>query len=144
MKDLDIGEVAQQSGLTPATLRYYEKKNLIVPSGRNGLRRIYDPSVLQTLSLIMLGQRAGFSLDEIATFATPNGETHISADDLLGKAAEIDQRISELAVLRDGLRHVAKCQAPSHAECPRFRRVMKVALARLGHAASRSVAKPEM
>ncbi len=38
MKDLDIGLVVQRTGLTAATLRYYEKVGLIRPSGRKGLR----------------------------------------------------------------------------------------------------------
>jgi MerR family redox-sensitive transcriptional activator SoxR len=139
MKDLDIGEVSKRTGLTPATLRYYEKKGLIVPAGRHGLRRFYDPSVLHTLSLIMLGQRAGFSLDEIKSFSSPDGETNISSSALLTKSDEIDARIAELTALRDGLRHVARCQAPSHSECPRFNRIMKVALARIGNSATRSL-----
>ena len=139
MKDLDIGEVSDRTGLSPATLRYYEKKDLIVPSGRNGLRRLFDPSVLQTLSLIMLGQKAGFSLDEIRGFASPDGETRIPSAALLDKADEIDHRITELTALRDGLRHVARCQAPSHSQCPRFNRVMNIALARLGNSAARKV-----
>lgn len=132
MKDLDIGLVVQRTGLTAATLRYYEKVGLIRPSGRKGLRRIYDPSVLQTLSLIMLGQKAGFSLDELRQMTSPEGATRISPDVLLRKADEIDRRLAELTALRDGLRHVARCQAPSHAECPRFNRIMRVALKRGG------------
>ncbi len=141
MKDLDIGEVSERTGLSPATLRYYEKKDLIVPSGRHGLRRLYDPSVLQTLSLIMLGQKAGFSLDEIRGFASPDGETRIPAVNLLDKADEISHRIAELTALRDGLRHVAQCKAPSHSQCPTFNRIMKIALARLGNSAVRGVTK---
>lgn len=128
MKDLDIGEVAARTGLTPATLRYYEKRGLIAPSGRNGLRRIYDPSVLQSLSLIMIWQKAGFALDEIRGFAGPKGVAQIPPDILLEKAAELERRITELSALRDGLRHVAKCEAPTHSECPRFMQIMKVAL----------------
>nr|WP_286079661.1 MerR family DNA-binding transcriptional regulator [Enterobacter ludwigii] len=39
MKELDIREVANLTGVTPSALRYYEKKGLIKPIGRNGLRR---------------------------------------------------------------------------------------------------------
>ncbi|MCV6605238.1 MAG: helix-turn-helix domain-containing protein [Porticoccaceae bacterium] len=132
MKDLDIGEVAQRSGVTPATLRYYEKRGLIVPSGRNGLRRLYDPSVLMALSLIRLGQKVGFSLEEIKSFVSPAGETNIPKDSLETKAQEIDLHIQQLTAFRDGLRHVAKCTAPSHSECPKFQRIMNVALRREG------------
>ena len=29
--------------------------------------------------------------------------------------------------MRDGLQHAADCKAPSHLECPRFRRLMNLA-----------------
>lgn len=139
MKDLDIGEVSEQTGLSAATLRYYETKQLISPSGRKGLRRLYDPSVLQMLSLILLGKKAGFSLDEIRAFVCSGGESDIPAEVLLSKADEIGQRITELTALRDGLRHVAQCSAPSHASCPKFQRITKIALARLGQGASQDM-----
>jgi len=63
---MDIAEVAKRSGLPASTLRYYEEKGLIASTGRQGLRRTFDPGVLELLSLISLGQAAGFSLDEIA------------------------------------------------------------------------------
>ena len=40
---LDIAEVAVRSGLAPSALRFYEKRGLIAPAGRNGLRRTYRP-----------------------------------------------------------------------------------------------------
>ena len=64
MRDLDIGEVARRSGVSAAALRFYEEKGLIEAVGRRGLRRLFDPGVLERLALIALGQAAGFSLDE--------------------------------------------------------------------------------
>ena len=37
--------------------------------------------------------------------------------------------IKELKAMRDGLRHAAACSAPSHLECPKFRRLMGLASA---------------
>ena len=65
MKDLDTAELARLTGLPASTLRYYEEKGLIVSIGRRGLKRLFDPSVVDRLSLIALGRAAGFSLDEI-------------------------------------------------------------------------------
>ncbi|MFD2205946.1 helix-turn-helix domain-containing protein [Kiloniella antarctica] len=141
MKDIDIGDVSKATGLTPATLRFYEEKGLIVSSGRNGLRRLFDPSVLQTLSLIMLGQKAGFSLDEIREFSASGREVKFPTQTLLKKADEINQLVKQLAALRDGLRHVVECQAPTHTECPRFNRIMKVALARTNKGATTRIRK---
>lgn len=63
---MDISEVAKRSGLPASTLRYYEERGLIASVGRQGLRRRFDPEVLEQLALISLGQAAGFSLDEIS------------------------------------------------------------------------------
>jgi DNA-binding transcriptional MerR regulator len=73
MHDLDITEVARRSGLPASTLRYYEEKRLIASTGRRGLRRTFDPKVLERLALIALGGAAGFSLDEIAHMFAPDG-----------------------------------------------------------------------
>jgi len=74
---VDITEVAQHSGLTASTLRFYEEKGLIASIGRRGLHRVFDPRVLERLALIALGRSAGFSLDEIALMFAPDGRPRI-------------------------------------------------------------------
>jgi DNA-binding transcriptional MerR regulator len=132
VRDLDIAEVAQRSGVPASALRYYEEKGLIVSVGRRGLRRLFDPGVLERLALIALGRSAGFSLDEIARMFAPNGRPKIDRQMLAHKAEELDGTIRKLSSMRDGLRHAAACPAPSHMECPTFRRL-------LGLAASESI-----
>lgn len=127
MKDLDIAEVAQRSGVPASTLRFYEEKGLITSIGRHGLRRLFDPGVLERLALIALGRTAGFSLEEIAGMFAPDGKLRIRRELLSGKADELDRTIRRLAAMRDGLRHAAKCTAPSHLECPTFRRLVQAA-----------------
>ena len=127
MRNLDIAEVAQRSGVPPSTLRFYEEKGLIRSVGRRGLRRTFGPEVLQRLGLIAMGRAAGFSLDEIASMFAPDGRPRIDRQKLAAKAEELDQTIRELTVMRDGLRHAAKCTAPSHMECPNFRRMLRAA-----------------
>jgi DNA-binding transcriptional MerR regulator len=124
---IDIGEVAARSGLPPSTLRYYEEKGLIRSVGRNGLRRLFDVNVLERLSLIALGRRAGLSLTEISDMFTADGRLDIDRERLMEKADELDRTIRELTAMRDGLRHAARCKAPSHLECPKFRRLVRVA-----------------
>jgi len=128
VRNLDIGEVAKQAGLPPSTLRYYEEKGLIRSVGRRGLRRAFDADVLERLALIGLGQAAGFSLEEIALMLAPNGRPQIDRRKLAGKAEELDRTIRRLTSVRDGLRHAAVCPAPSHMECPKFRRLLGLAV----------------
>lgn len=121
---MDIGEVAARSGLPASTLRYYEDKGLIASTGRRGLRRVFDPGVLERLALIALGRASGFSLAEIASMFSPDGKLAVDRTLLGAKADELDHTIRKLTALRDGLRHAAACSAPSHLECPRFRRIL--------------------
>ncbi|WP_298551813.1 helix-turn-helix domain-containing protein [Streptomyces luteogriseus] len=127
MADLDIAEVAHRAGVPASTLRFYEEKGLISSTGRRGLRRQYDPGVLERLALIALGRTAGFSLDEIAQMFAPDGQPHIDRGMLSARADELDRTIRELGVLRDSLRHAAACPAPSHLECSTFRRLIDAA-----------------
>ncbi|MBP2158226.1 MULTISPECIES: helix-turn-helix domain-containing protein [Asticcacaulis] len=122
---LDIAEVARQSGLPASTLRFYEEKGLIASIGRRGLKRLFETAVLERLSLISLGRKAGFSLDDIAAMFGVDGSVHIDRMTLAAKADELDRTIRRLSALRDGLRHAAQCPAPSHLECPTFQRLLK-------------------
>ena len=126
---MDIATVAQRSGVPASTLRYYEEKGLIASVGRHGLRRVFDAGVLERLSLVALGRAAGFSLDEIATMFGPDGRPDIDRKLLAAKAKELDRTILRLGALRDGLRHAARCPAPSHMECPTFRKLLAGAAA---------------
>ena len=128
-RDLDIAEVARRSGVRASALRYYERKGLIASVGRRGLRRLFDSRVIERLALIALGRAAGFSLDEVAGMFAPDGRPNIDRTRLATRAQELDATIRKLVALRDGLRHAAVCPAPSHLECPTFRRLMKGALA---------------
>lgn len=129
MRDIDIAEVAQLSGVRASTLRFYEEKGLIASHGRRGLRRLFDPAVLDRLALIALGRASGFSLDEIARMFAPDGRPRIDRKLLAAKADELDRTIRRLNAMRDGLRHAAVCPAPSHMECQTFRRLLRVAAA---------------
>jgi DNA-binding transcriptional MerR regulator len=124
MTHLDIGEVVERTGVAASTLRYYEEKGLIATAGRRGLRRQYDPGVIDRLALIAIGRQAGFSLDDIAGMFAPDGTPRIDRLLLSDRADELDRTIRRLRVLRDGLRHAAACPAPSHLECPTFRRIL--------------------
>jgi len=124
---LDIGEVAERSGVAPSTLRYYEEIGLISSLWRRGLRRQFDADVLLKLSLIAMGKVAGFSLEEIAGMFGRDGRPDIPRDQLRLKADELQRQMIELRTLRDIMRHVADCPAPSHLECPTFRKLMQAA-----------------
>ncbi|MFY0310394.1 helix-turn-helix domain-containing protein [Leisingera sp. D0M16] len=125
MKLLDIGEVAERSGVAASALRYYEEIGLITSIGRKGLRRQFGPETLLQLSLITLGKAAGFSLQEIAGMFGQDGRPDLPRDQLHARADALEAQIRELSMLREALRHVADCPAPSHMECPKFRKLLR-------------------
>jgi len=127
VSDLDIAQVSKQTGVPASTLRFYEEKGLITAIGRRGLKRLFDPSVVQRLGLIALGQAAGFSLDEIGAMFAGDGRPRIDKGRLAAKADELDLTIRRLAAMRDGLRHTVACPAPSPMECPHFLRIVRLA-----------------
>jgi DNA-binding transcriptional MerR regulator len=124
---VEISEVAKRSGFPASRLRYYEERGLISSIGRRGLRRLYGPRIFDQLAVIALGQAAGFSLDEIAMMFAPDGRPDINRDMLEAKASELDRTIRELSALRDGLKHAASCPHAHHSDCPKFKRLLKVA-----------------
>nr|WP_315597327.1 helix-turn-helix domain-containing protein [uncultured Cupriavidus sp.] len=124
---MDIAEVAKSTGVPASTLRYYEKMGLIASLNPQGTRRRFADNVVDQLALISLGQAAGLSLDEIRSMFSSNGQPNIDRQMLLDKADEIDALIKRLRAMSHGLRHAAACPAPSHAECPTFRKLLKAA-----------------
>ncbi|HWQ87152.1 helix-turn-helix domain-containing protein [Brevundimonas sp.] len=130
MKFLDIADVARRSGMAASKLRFYEEKGLISSVGRRGLKRLFDPGVLERLSLIALARTAGFTLDEIGGMFGEDGRPRLDRVQLSTRADDLDQTVRRLSALRDGLRHAAACPAPSHMECPTFQRLLRTAIPR--------------
>lgn len=128
MKLLDIGVLAERSGVPPSTLRYYEEIGLIDSFSRHGLRRQYAPEVLQQLALISLGKMAGFPLSEMKGMFGKDGTADLPRPALHQRADPLDLQIRQLTTLSKALRHVAECPAETHLACPTFQRLMKAAL----------------
>jgi DNA-binding transcriptional MerR regulator len=98
-----IGKLAQLSGLSIDTIRFYEKRGLIneahferLPSGY----RDYNESALERLQLVKGTQAAGFSLSEIAELFDrwENNELNDAeiAARLQEKSAQVARKIAEL------------------------------------------------
>ncbi|MFC5994309.1 MerR family transcriptional regulator [Pseudonocardia hispaniensis] len=65
-EQMQIGEVAERTGLSLRTIRYYEEVGLVVPSARSqgGFRLYLEPDV-ERLLLIKRMKPLGFQLDEM-------------------------------------------------------------------------------
>jgi MerR family redox-sensitive transcriptional activator SoxR len=65
MPQLTVSEVAQQGGIRPSAIRYYERIGVLLPAHRISGQRRYDNTVLHRLALIQWARQTGFTLDEI-------------------------------------------------------------------------------
>jgi DNA-binding transcriptional MerR regulator len=111
---LKIKEVAEASGFTAATLRYYEQIGLLPEASRTPAGyRLYDQRTLDRLAFIARAKQLGCSLDEIAglTTAWDGGQCGPIQDQLRrlvsGKIEAAQQQIAELAIFTAELHHAA-------------------------------------
>ncbi|GLX69742.1 MerR family transcriptional regulator [Paenibacillus glycanilyticus] len=66
---LTISQVSEQTGLTPYTIRYYEKIGVLQePQRKNGGARIYDDSEVSYIQCLNKLKKLGLSLEEITEF----------------------------------------------------------------------------
>ncbi len=63
---MQIGQLAEQSGLSRDTLRFYEKCGLIKSARSGNGYRVYADDTTQLLTCIRTAQQLGFSLAEIS------------------------------------------------------------------------------
>jgi DNA-binding transcriptional MerR regulator len=91
--EMKIGELAQRSGLSASSIRFYEAQGLIPKVERlgNGYRR-YPPQVLQTLNIIRSAQQAGFSLEELKQLLPTAGTGEFKHEELVeGLTRKLEQ-----------------------------------------------------
>lgn len=109
-----IAQVAQRSGFTPATLRYYEDLGLLAPARRTDAGyRLYDETSLERLRFIARAKHLGCSLDEIAELTTAwDGGRCAPVQERLRatvetKIADAHNQIAELTTLAADLQRAA-------------------------------------
>lgn len=104
-----IGELAAASGLTPDTLRYYERLELLPPPPRtSGRFRMYPPGTLQRLRFIRQAQTLGLTLHEIQDLVSCQDQRGLRQcrrvrDLLRTKLAQLQAKLSELEEFRSTL-----------------------------------------
>ncbi|WP_189255809.1 MerR family transcriptional regulator [Lentzea flava] len=100
-----ISELARAAGVGVSTVRFYERRGLVVPTARtHGGYRHYDQEALRRLKFIRRAQRLGFTLTEL--------EQLLDADEfgdvITEKVTEIEERIRDLDRVRLALLEVAE------------------------------------
>lgn len=118
-----IGEVAERSGLSTKTLRYYEDIGLIQPPDRlpSGYRE-FDEDVLDRLVFIRSAQAVGLSLGEIRSVVALRDDGDVPCGHVLellrSRADEIGRTIRELRTLQRDLQAlVVRAEALDSSDC---------------------------
>ena len=125
--ELRIGEVAELTGVSLDTLRYYERRHLLPRARRTqGGFRLFTSETVQRVSFIKHAQELGFSLEEIRELLSPGSATQCRRvrDLVSAKLIEVDKRLKSMRHFRRMLAaHLNECeralsQQGQQARCP--------------------------
>lgn len=119
---LTVAEVAARSGYAASALRFYERQGLISAQRTEGNQRRYHRDVLRRLAFIAAARHVGLTLGEIraALDTLPEQRTPTRQDWTRLSAAwraRLDEQITALRSLRDGLDSCIGCGCLSLERC---------------------------
>jgi len=120
---LRAGQLASAAGVNLQTLRYYERRGLLgAPDRTNGGHRVYPDETVTLLRVIKTAQRLGFTLAEVADLLAAGTHRHGRTDEGLRsraetKLAEIEQKITDLTIIRESLRQAIDAGCDDLMEC---------------------------
>jgi MerR family mercuric resistance operon transcriptional regulator/MerR family gold-responsive transcriptional activator of gol and ges genes len=122
---LTIGKVARQAGVNIETLRYYERRGLLVPDDhRESGYRLYTPEAVNRIRFIKSAQQLGFTLNEIVALLRLRVSHKASCRTVKRKAEEklqnIRNKIAGLKALERVLKDlIRRCRTGATTEaCP--------------------------
>jgi MerR family mercuric resistance operon transcriptional regulator len=113
---LTIGKLAKQAGVTIVTIRYYQRKDLLIePEKPANSYREYPSEAIARIRFIKRAQKSGFSLKEILELLSLDSEHCEDVQKMAEhKRQLIDDQIKDLTNLRNVLDNLVKgCQADS-------------------------------
>lgn len=120
---MNIGEVAEATGLPAKTIRYYEEIGLVQPDRSPNGYRDFGETEVHKLRFLHRARTLGFSIEDCRTLlALYEDKSRASAE--VKEVAErhlreIDRKIAELDTLRSTLRHLVHCCAgDNRPDCP--------------------------
>lgn len=102
------GELAKQAGVSPDTIRHYERLGVlpVAPRGINGYRR-FPVTAMQRIIVVQRALEAGFSLADMRRVLRIRDAGGVPCRQVYGMAeqrlSELERRIADLQTLRDEL-----------------------------------------
>lgn len=117
---MKIGEFARAGGVNVETIRYYQRRGLLIEPPRGYGPRRYGIDDLDRLRSIRAAQTAGFTLEEIATLLALDMADRSAAQALANsRIAALDEKIATLQTMRGALVRLAEaCAAEDAGPCP--------------------------
>ncbi len=117
MKQITIGKLAELTGVSTDTLRYYEKMKLITAASRSPSGyRLYKPEEVNVVRFIRGAKELNFTLDEIRQLTAMKSSDKATCSQILehteSKIKQAEKRILELKEIRKVLKQLAK-QCPA-------------------------------
>jgi MerR family redox-sensitive transcriptional activator SoxR len=121
-EQLTVGEVAERSGVSVPTVRFYEDRGLISSVRTSGNQRRFPRHVLRRLAFVAAAQRVGLSLGEIGaaldTLPADRAPTRREWTRLSkGWQQRVAGRIAELQALQETLDGCVGCGCLSLRRC---------------------------
>jgi len=121
---MTIGEVANEAGVQPSTLRYYESIGLLPLAKRVGGKRRYTAEALDRLGVIQVAKKAGFTLSEIKMLLSGFSETEPPSARWKIMAQEKIEQVEALIERAQGMKRLLmeglECECLRMEECANF------------------------
>lgn len=108
---MKIGELARQSGVSPDTIRHYERLGLLPGITRTeGGFRVYGPEATRRLRLVRRAMVFGFTLSELRAYLGDRDRGEAPCRQVRAAAAkkldDVEAQLRELRTLRAAMRKV--------------------------------------
>ena len=121
---MTIGEVANEAGVQPSTLRYYESIGLLPLAKRVGGKRRYTAEAIDRLGVIQIAKKAGFTLSEIKVLLSGFSETEPPSARWKIMAQEKIEQLEALIERAQGMKRLLmeglECECLRMEECANF------------------------
>ena len=120
---MNIGEVAERTGLPSKTIRYYEEIGLVMPTRASNGYRVYSDEDLHQLAFVQRSRSFGFSIEEcrllLSLYEDDARSSAVVKAIAISKISEIDRKLLELKSLKSTLRALAdNCHGDDKPNCP--------------------------
>ncbi len=122
---LTIGKLSNASKVNVETVRFYERKGLLIQPKKVGSFRYYPESYIARIKFIKRSQELGFTVNEAKELLDLKIKNQAKCRDVLEKTedkiSEINAKIKDLKKMRKSLEGLAKCCVDDNqplSDCP--------------------------